>query len=148
MLTAIGEQFPTAQHVKAAAKQVQPIWAMREDELLRLLGMASLGTESTKEAIGSMKMLMSAAKTENVTSATGILDDGLWKRGRELFDSMWAGFKGIVCTIYRDKVTVEGKELAAYLAAAVAAATGIANPLAALVITIAVKRGLDKLCGT
>jgi hypothetical protein len=142
LLRAIGDYLP---HLL----QVQEVWNMSEEDLYKHLGMASLGTESVSEAFGSMEMLMSTARNTDAKLASESLGDSLLKRGQRVFVSLWDGLKEVVCTIYKDKTGIgDAKDLVAYLVAAVVAAGTISNPLAVLVITIAFKKGLEKLCTT
>jgi hypothetical protein len=45
-----------------------------------------------------------------------------------------------------EKLPIDGKDLVAYLVTAIVSAGAITNGLAVLVITIAIKRGLDRMC--
>lgn len=128
------------------AQQVLEAWNMSEDDLYKHLGMASLGTRSFSESVSSMNMLMSTAANTNAAVATKSLGDSLLEKGKEFFEWSWKRIKGIVCTIYTGKTNIGDKDLATYIAGVVAAAGTVTNPLAALIITIAVKKGLDKLC--
>jgi hypothetical protein len=139
-------------HVTAipdVAQQVQTAWTMSEEDLYKHLGMADLGTRSVTEAVDSMNMLMTAAANTDSASATMSLGQSLMEKGQRVFVSLWDGLKEVVCTIYKDKTGIgDAKDLVTYLVAAVVAAGTISNPLAVLVITIAVKKGLDTLCAT
>ena len=130
-----------------AAQQVDAVWDKSEDDLFKYLGMAYLGTVSIDESIDSMNALVSVAGDSNADSAISTLGNNLQVKGQHYFKLLWDDLKGVVCTIYNGKTNIDQeKDLAAYLVDVVIAAGKIANPLAALVITIAVKKGLDKLC--
>jgi hypothetical protein len=139
-------------HVTAipdVAQQVQTAWTMSEEDLYKHLGMADLGTRSVTEAVDSMNMLISAAANTDAASATLFLGQSLLENGHRVFELLWGGLKDLVCTIYSEKSSIgDAKDLATYIAAVVVAAGAISNPLAVLVITIAVKKGLDNLCAT
>lgn len=129
------------------AQQVQEAWSMSVEDLYKHLGMASLGARSFSESKSAMNMLMSAAANTDAKLATKSLGDSLLENGEAFFNWLWDDVKGIVCTIYNDKTAIgDAKDLASYIVGVVVAAGTISNPLAVLVITIAVKKGLDKLC--
>lgn len=128
-------------------QQLGTAWEMSEDELYKHLGMASLGTESISESVGSMNMLMSIAENTNARLATESLGKNLLAKGKSLFSWLWDQIKTIVCAAYKDKINIGGKELAKYLLDIIVAAGKLTNAIAILVITIAIKKGLAKLCG-
>ncbi|PKM43783.1 MAG: hypothetical protein CVV05_13050 [Gammaproteobacteria bacterium HGW-Gammaproteobacteria-1] len=132
---------------KEAVQQLDAIWDFSEEELYEHLGMASLGTESTFEAVSSMKMLRSMAANVDASVATKSLVTDLVEKGKKFFMALWNAVKDLVCTIYRDGTPVgDSKDLAAYLTALVIASGKLAGPLASIVIAIAVKKGLVTLC--
>lgn len=128
-------------------RDVDAAWSMNDDEIYRLLGLAQMGTRNVAEATKSMKLVMSAAANTNVAEATASVSASLEAEGKNYFEELWENFKEIICQIYSEKLPIAGKDLAAYLVAAIVAAGAITNALAVLVITIAIKRGLDKMCG-
>lgn len=129
------------------AQQIDVVWDMSEDDLYKHLGMASLGTESASEAASSMKFLMSTAENSDGAVSKRNLADTLLERGKKAFEVLWNGLKDIVCTIYREGQPVgDAKDLSAYIVGILITTGKIANPLAAIVITIAVKKGLDLMC--
>lgn len=127
-------------------QQAQEVWDMDEDQLYHFLGMNSLGTKDIAESVDSMNMLMSAAANTDGALAKKILNKHLRIKGEALFKHAWESVKGIVCTIYEEQISIGGKDLVAYLVAVIVAAGALTNALAVVVITIAVKKGLDKLC--
>lgn len=128
-------------------QQIDVIWNMSEDDLYKHLGMASLGTESMSEAVSSMQFLMSTAENTDSAVSKRNLADTLLERGKKTFDVLWNGLKNIVCSIYRGGQPVgDAKDLSAYIIGILIETGKIANPFVALVITIAVKKGLDLLC--
>jgi len=130
-------------------KDFDSVWAMSEEDAYRHLGMASLGNTTVAESVHSMRMLTAAAADSNGTEASRALGDGLLEKGKEYFQWLWKGLKEIVCTIYKGKIAIEkDQDLAKYLVDIVVTAGKITLPLAALVISTAVKLGLDKLCPT
>ena len=120
---------------------------MKDDEIYRLLGLAQMGTQNVAEATKSMKLVMSAAANINVAEATTSVSGSLEADGKNYFEELWDSIKDIICQIYSEKLPVDGKDLVAYLVAAIVAAGAIANALAVLVITIAVRKGLNNMCG-
>jgi len=128
------------------AQQVQQAWNMSDDDLYKQLGMASLGTSNFTESIDSMNMLMSVANNTDAHLATKSLGDNLLNKGKVVFTQTWNSIKGLVCTIYNEKILLEGQDLATYIIAAIIAAGKLANALATLIVTLAVKKGLAKMC--
>ena len=139
-------------------QEVQDAWNMSEEDLYKHLGMVSLGTNSLSESTRSMNMLMSMAANPDAEIATNTLWENLLENGRNYFARAWNALKDIICTIYKGNDKLEGKDLVSYIVGellgmiggAIAAGTLLAgiisNPLLILVITIAVKKGLDLLC--
>ncbi len=125
---------------------VDTVWNMDDQEVYRLLGLAQMGTKSVTLAKKSMSSVMSAAANTNAKEAMASISGSLEVGGISYFEELWGNIKGIICQIYNDKLQIEGKDLAAYLVAALVSAVSISSALAVLVITIAVKRGLDKMC--
>jgi hypothetical protein len=128
------------------AQQVEQAWVMSDEDLYRHLGMASLGTSSFTESIGSMKMLVATANNTDANLATKSLGDNLLNKGKVFFAQTLDRVKGLICTIYNGNMKVGDKDLAAYIVAAIVAAGTLTNALAVLIVTIAVKQGLTKLC--
>ncbi len=127
-------------------QQVEQAWVMSDEDLYRHLGMASLGTSNFNESVGSMKMLMSTAANTDADLATKSLGDSFLSAGQVFFAQMWDSLKGVVCSIYNDKINIGDKDLAAYIVGILLAAGTITNALAVLIVTIAVKKGLNNLC--
>lgn len=128
------------------AQQVQQAWNMSADDLYKQLGMASLGTSNFTESIDSMNLLMSVASNTDAHLATKSLGDNLLNKGKVVFTQTWNSIKDLVCTIYNEKILLEGKDLATYIIAAIIAAGRLVNALATLIVTLAVKKGLTKMC--
>ena len=128
------------------AKQVQQAWDMSDDDLYKQLGMASLGTSNFTESVSSMNMLMSVATNTDAHLATKSLGGSLLSKGKVFFAETWNSIKGLVCTIYNEKILLGDKDLAAYIIAAIVAAGMLTNALAILIITLAVKKGLNTMC--
>jgi hypothetical protein len=128
-------------------KQVREAWEMSDEELYKRLGLASLGTRSFAESTVSMQLLLSSAGDTNAAHATRVLCDDLLEKGRIYFAWLWNNLKNFVCIIHGDGNAIgEGRDLVAYIAGILIAAGKISNPIAVLVITIAVRKGLDELC--
>lgn len=129
------------------AQQIDAIWDMSKEDIYKQLGVASLGTESTIEAANSLKFLKSTAANDDGAVSVQNLEDMLLDHGKKYFDKLWNGVKGIVCTIYHQgKPIGDAKDLAAYIVGLLVTAGKIVNPLAAMVIVVAVKIGLDMMC--
>lgn len=127
-------------------RDVEAIWNMEDKEVYSLLGLAEMGTKNITQAQKSMSFIMLAAANTNRGEAVAAVSDSLEEDGKNYFEELWEKIKGVICQIYNDKLQIEGKDLAAYLVAAIVSAISISNALAVLVITIAVKRGLDNMC--
>lgn len=127
-------------------QQVEQAWGMDDEDLYRQLGMASLGTSNFAESVDSMNMLMSVASNTDAHLATKSLGDNLLNKGKVFFAQTLDSVKGIICTIYNDKINVDGKDLVAYIVTAIVTAGILTNALAVLIVTIAVKQGLTILC--
>lgn len=128
------------------AQQVQQAWDMSDDDLYKQLGMASLGTSSFTESVGSMNMLMSVATNTDAHLASKSLGDNLLNKGKVFFAQTLNSIKGLMCTIYNEKIMLGDKDLAAYIIAAIVAAGILTNALAIMIVTLAVKNGLAKVC--
>ena len=140
---------------QVSQKVVEQLFALDEDELFKRLGILDAGQgEDLVEAMHSLDRVRSlgqepfrAAGGHDESFSDDVLD-WLKEKGMALFNQVWGEAKAIVCKLYRDKATVaDNKDLIAYLVPlVVSAVTDAAAPLLLLVVTIAVKRGLDSLC--
>lgn len=139
--------MPTSPAKQKIKKDIDLVWEMNEEEIYKQLGLASMGTESMVEAVGSMKFIMSTAANTNTVAATKSIEKSLAKKGRNYFDRLWRKVRDIACKIYSEKLPIgDKKDLAAYIVSILASATKIGNPLLVLIVTIAIKKGLDKMC--
>jgi hypothetical protein len=146
-------QHPTAiihEETKMANEhEIAQALSMTEDELLESLGIAAIGTEDIKDVVSSREFLQSVAAESNSESAARLLSSSLLGRGKTFFWKLWEKVKGIVCYIHNEGIKIEGDaDLVKYLVGVIVAAGAIANGLAVLVVTIAVKMGLTNLCPT
>jgi hypothetical protein len=139
-------EMATAIDKNQIKNDVDAVWEMDDQEVYRLLGLAQMGTNSVTEAKKSMGLIMSVAANTDADDATASVSTSLEKQGKTFLKKVWAEIKGIVCQIYNEKLQIDGKDLAAYLVAAIAAAVSISHALLVLVITLMVKRGLKKMC--
>lgn len=99
---------------------VSTAWDMNEEQLYALLGDGSNASRLTPLNL-------------NVSSLA--------------FQKRWLQIKSFVCKFYSDGVKVDGKDLVTAIVAAIGAALNIAAGWVIVVVTIAVKQGLDKMCG-
>lgn len=128
-------------------EQIDEIWNLNEEELYRRLGMASLGTENALEAAGSMQFLIAVAANTDAMAARHFLSENLLTRGQTFFNRLWSSAKEIICTTYHEGHRVgDTKDMAAYLVDILVNAGRIANPLATVVVIIAIRRGLERMC--
>jgi len=129
------------------SKDVDAVWDMDEDALTELLGVSQMGTDAVEDSLHSFGMLATVAGESDGVKAKADLSDYLKHKGAAFFKKLWKRVRETVCHIYSEGLPVEGdKDLAKYLAGIVIAAGKLTNALAVLVITIAVKKGLDALC--
>lgn len=133
-------------NTKQIKQDVEDVWKMKEGEIYRHLGLAYMGTTNVVAARMSMKRVMSAAASTDAETAVDLLSKTLEKDGKKHFNATWKKIKKIACQLYSSKPKLGGKDLVEYLVTAVAALVSITSAVAILVITLAVKYGLDKLC--
>jgi hypothetical protein len=128
-------------------KNINSAFDMTDEELIEALGVASLGNVEFGDAITTRAGLISIkAGAPSIFSEPGFWDK-LKIAGEAFFLKLWNEVKAIVCYVYRKDLKIEDDlDLIKYLVGLVVALGTISNPLAVLVITIAVKRGLDLLC--
>ena len=121
---------------------------MKQDvnELLRDLAIADAGADGQQgialDSLSTLKGVMSAEGADGL-EAFDVL--GL---GRRIFNRVWPLVKDVVCALY-SKNDGEGelKGWVTTLATAVLAAASVSSPVAIIVAVIAIKMGLDRLCG-
>jgi len=136
----------TAMNINQIKSDVDKVWNMDDNEIYHYLGLAKMGTTNIMESEVSIKKLMSIAANTNADEAKRSLFVNLEELGKKYFKETWNAIKKIVCRIYTDKLQIEGKELVVYLVAAILEVIKIANPLLILIITLAVRQGLNILC--
>lgn len=128
-------------------------WNLSIDEAYQQLGLAEAGNENLEGAIRSMATVRGYALHSYGDVSVRSMSEWFYSKGLEYFKKIWNSIKKIACEIYRKDVEVkDGKDLVKYIAEKVieaGTALGIAaigNAVVILVITIAVKQGLDALC--
>lgn len=127
--------------------EVESVWEMSEDQLLANLGLADIATKDNAAALKSYDKVVSLLNNQDKTMTHQDAFEWIRENGIEAFKRIWKTIKESVCQIYHENTSVEDdKGLAVYLSGIVVATLGITNALAVLVITIAVKRGLDNMC--
>lgn len=117
------------------------------DDLYANLALTDAGTAGTMglslSSLSSMKAIMSAEG-----AASGGILHWLVEKGRALFDALWPAAKSLVCAIYKEDSG--DSDLKGWVAKVAAALVGLLNVTAAvaiLVVSIAIKLGLDAICG-
>lgn len=108
-------------------------WELEEDQLY-----AMLGEETDSVISGELSVQAKVFRPVNLAY--------LIQRGEQKFWQYWETIKAIVCSIHIDGIKSDGKDLVAIIAAVVIKALGYSAIWIVFVVTIAVKRGLDKLC--
>lgn len=129
------------------SSDVDAVWDLDSEQLIIRLGVSEMGTEDANEALVSFNKLEAFAGDTNGIVAKSSLVDWLREKGKALFERTWALIKEKVCAIHQEGVNIDDdKDLTKYIVAAVTAALNVTNALAVLVISIAVKKGLDDMC--
>lgn len=128
-------------------QQVSQAAAMSLDELEETLGVTAIGSEGLDDAVTGRSVLFSVAAEGNKESAERFLSSTLKTKGRALFTKLWKIIREAVCYAYREGLPVkDDADIVKYLVGAAVAAAKITAGLAILIVTIAVKMGLDKMC--
>ena len=131
----------------SVSKNVDVIWNLDEVEIYKLLGASGAGTEDSLDAIDSYRSIKSFAANNNGAIAESQLDEWLIEKGKVVYEKTWGAIKSIVCHIHNEGLSIVGDQnLVSYIVSAVMAVVRISSALILLVVTLAVKFGLDKLC--
>lgn len=127
--------------------QIELALSMSEDDLLQALGATSTGNASVQEAtvLGGL-LAKSSSSNQMILDQHHFSASHLIDLGEALFAKMWPKVRGMICHVYLDETKVGDKDLATYLVGLLVAALSISNALAILLVTLAIKRGLDMLC--
>jgi hypothetical protein len=106
-----------------------------EDDLLAQLGIAVAGTELAPQGgLGSLKNAKSMAWPD-------------WRAlGEVFFSRVWPQIKGVLCQAY-EAYTADNKDWIEQAATALLALMNVGSAIAVLLVKIALKKGLDSLCG-
>ena len=116
------------------------------DKLYADLALAEAGSQSD---IGAATASLEAFRSEFAVAGAGDVLGWLARRGKAIFERAWPAARAVTCKIYQEDGK-EGSKLAGWVekaAAAVLAAISVTWAVAVLIVTIAVKLGLDALCG-
>lgn len=109
------------------------------DQLYAELAISDAGAEpEIGDALDSVAELRTMMSADAVASSIG----GLIRRGRRIFNRHWPRVKEIVCKFYEE----HGEDWIAKAAEAVAKALGLPGAVAAYIIKIAIKLGMDAIC--
>lgn len=111
------------------------------DDLYAELAIAEAGTEDeVGSALGTVSSLRVAVATPESADSLG----WLIRRGKKIFNRHWGSIKDAVCQFYKD----EGEKWIEKAAEAIAKLLSLPGALVALILKIAIKLGMDMLCGT
>jgi hypothetical protein len=106
-----------------------------EGDLLAQLGVAVAGSD--QDPSGAMKTLKAA-------KAMAWPD---WRAlGETFFQKVWPQIKGVVCDAYKE-YGGEDKAWIEQVATAILALINVGSAIAVLIVKIAIKKGLDAICG-
>ena len=118
------------------------------DDLYASLALTDAGNAGAMGlSLNSLSSLKSVMSAEN--AAPGGIIGWLIQKGRALFNSLWPAAKALVCGIYKeDSGDSDLKDWVARVAAALVGLLNITAAVAILIVTIAMKLGLDAICST
>lgn len=109
------------------------------DQLYAELAISDAGAEpEIGDALASVAELRSMMSETAAAPSLG----ALIRRGRRIFNRYWPRAKEIVCKFYKE----HGEDWIAKAAEAVAKALGLPGAVAAYIIKIAIKLGMDAIC--
>jgi hypothetical protein len=121
-------------------EQIDAAWGLSEADLCKCL--VTLST--TPNPVATMKDLVALADTQH---PEGFLKIDWIASSAPYFEAAWKGLRKNVCQIYQAHIPIgDSQDLAKYIAHALLATASVSNPLMAVIVTLAVTRGLDKLC--
>lgn len=133
--------------VALAAAEFNQLNSQDVEELYADLALTDAGTAGTLglnlSGLSTMKGIMNAE-----AAAAGDIWSWLVQKGKALFNDLWPQMKSLVCEIYKEDGD-DASVLAGWVAKVATAILTIVNVTAAvaiLVVTIAIKVGLNKLC--
>lgn len=135
--------------VSLSAEDYSALDSQELDDLYANLALTDAGTAGTMGlSLNSLSSLKSVMSAEGATSG-GVLS-WLIHKGKALFNSLWPGAKSLVCAIYKQDGDDQSK-LKGWVEKVAAALVGLLNITAAvaiLIVSIAIKLGLDAICDT
>lgn len=135
--------------VKLSESEFNDLEAQSVNDLYADLAITDAGTAGSMgldlESLTSIRAIMRAedAAPDNIIS-------WLVNKGKAIFNKLWPAAKAVVCAVYKEDGGDSG-DLKGWVAKVAAMLVGLLNITAAaaiLVVTIAIKLGLDALCDT
>jgi hypothetical protein len=134
--------------VKLSESEFNALEGQSLNDLYADLAITDAGTAGSLgldlESLGSIKAVMAAEDASPANIASWLIS-----KGKALFNQLWPAAKAVVCQIYgEDKGDTDLKGWVARVAAAIVGLLNITAAAAILVVTIALKLGLDALCDT
>ncbi len=116
---------------------------LTEDDLYAQLGQALVGSDLDEpdgwSELAGLKATMGADDIRNWFMR-------LIRRGRDAFDRFWPQVRDAVCSLYRAYEDAEGSDWIERAAEAIVGVINISAAAAAIIVKIAIKKGLDALC--
>ena len=116
---------------------------LSEDDLYAQLGQALAGSDFDEpegwSELAGLKATMAPGDLLGWLSR-------LIRRGRDAFERFWPQVQGAVCAVYRAYEDAEGSDWIERAAEAILGVLNISAAAAAIIVKIAIKKGLDALC--
>jgi hypothetical protein len=107
------------------------------DDLYADLAIAEAGSE-----VHIDDALRSVASVRAMVAAESASLGGLARKGKQIFNRYWPAVKTIVCKLYDEK----GEDWISAAATAIAAFLSVGGAIAALILKIALKLGMELIC--
>lgn len=116
---------------------------LSEEDLYAQLGQALAGSDLDEPEGWSELAGLKATMSDD-----GIIDwfRRLIRRGRDAFERYWPQVRDAVCAVYRAYEDAEGSDWIERAAEAILSILNISAAAAAIIVKIAIKKGLDALC--
>ena len=130
---------------KLAASEFAAIQTRDLDQLYADLALAETGSQSN---FGAAAASFDALHSDLAAASVGDFLRRLVDRGKAIFERLWPAAKAVTCKVY-DEDGKPDSPLGGWVekaAAAVLAAISVPWAVAVLIVTIAVRVGLNKLC--
>lgn len=127
--------------------EIDSAWKMSDEQIYTYLGISAAGTGNVQPTISDMYSLMSTGKVNNMEEAMSFRWGGFLEIGKSFFNQAWAGMRDQICQLHEQNSEVlDEKSLTSIIVTAIVGAAGITQAIAVLLVTLAVRQGLNMLC--